>query len=759
MCYRTLGTLRAGSTALALLAAVALTLPLTASAQQLAGQAQEVTAGQTFELPYTATFSADDLIVDQVLGYDMIRLPDGGALSKLGWPSLPTQHVRIAVPEGMVVTGVRVVGVQTVELPGQYDVFPAQPALRMSESVEPEELVKPDAAAYAAQTLYPAQVAEFTEQCDLAGQAMAGVRFCPVQYVAATKQLFLHTYVEIVLEGTDGYVCGDYLPARISDEGRAEYEIMVRAMVVNPEDVELCQATPDEPQVMGVAAGTYDYVIITSSSWVTNFQPLADWKHKKGRPATVVTTTWIYNSGGYSGTNAAKIRAFMQDAHSTWGASAFLLGGDTAYIPYSTKYVDGENVPNDTYYSDYDDDWVCEVNVGRATVTSTTQIATFIDKVLTYEKDPPLTDYGKTAFFCGFDAYAPGSAEGEGCKAAIRMNYLPSGWTYRSEYDSESGTHKSDVIAYLNQGNNLVNHIDHASETAMGAGATCHGSYMSSTDMNNLYNGDRQSILYSVGCHACNYTYSTCIAETFVRNTNGGGLAFIGNTGNGYFYAYNPDGMSHRYDRYFFRSLFDRNRSRLGSCFSDHKNEGYASDPNEGMRYLFTGLTLLGDPELPFWTENPESLTVTHDGELYVGQNNSFTVQVYSGGSPLYDATVCLWKDGDIYEVDKTDATGQVTFTVSPATTGTMYVTSRLNNYLPDESSAQVVEAPDYAIGDLNCDGSINNFDIDPFVLAIMDSGQYAAAYPDCDYMLADVNEDDTVNNFDIDPFVDLIAS
>jgi len=32
--------------------------------------------------------------------------------------------------------------------------------------------------------------------------------------------------------------------------------------------------------------------------------------------------------------------------------------------------------------------------------------------------------------------------------------------------------------------------------------------------------------------------------------------------------------------------------------------------------------------------------------------------------------------------------------------------------------------------GDLNCDGAVNNFDIDPFVLALTDATAYAAAWP-----------------------------
>lgn len=60
--------------------------------------------------------------------------------------------------------------------------------------------------------------------------------------------------------------------------------------------------------------------------------------------------------------------------------------------------------------------------------------------------------------------------------------------------------------------------------------------------------------------------------------------------------------------------------------------------------------------------------------------------------------------------------------------------------------------------GDLNCDGVVNNFDIDPFVLALTNADAYAAAYPDCDMRAADVNADGVVNNFDIDSFVALLV-
>ncbi len=70
-----------------------------------------------------------------------------------------------------------------------------------------------------------------------------------------------------------------------------------------------------------------------------------------------------------------------------------------------------------------------------------------------------------------------------------------------------------------------------------------------------------------------------------------------------------------------------------------------------------------------------------------------------------------------------------------------------------------VLCAPGPRLGDMNCDGALNAFDIDPFVLALTDAAAYAAAWPSCDYMLADINGDGAVNAFDIDPFVDCLTS
>lgn len=61
--------------------------------------------------------------------------------------------------------------------------------------------------------------------------------------------------------------------------------------------------------------------------------------------------------------------------------------------------------------------------------------------------------------------------------------------------------------------------------------------------------------------------------------------------------------------------------------------------------------------------------------------------------------------------------------------------------------------------GDANCDGLFNNFDIDPFVFAMVFPQDYPAAYNGCPIETADINGDLLVNMFDVDPFVNCILN
>ena len=643
-----------------------------------------------YQKTFTLTFSKNDFSFNTQNGYDTVDLSDGGVTTEIGKPLLPVKNIKIALPADMKITSVRIDDLKQQTVDGTFIMYPAQPSLQSNQTENELQFVQPDTKTYQSNQIYPVQYIQANGQNDLAGQSIAEVTIYPLHYIPMQKKLTAISSITFTIEGTNGYLCGDYLSEHISESSRDLYQQMIQNMVINPEDVVL--RTSQSPQSSSVDPGNYDYVIITQDSWVSAFQPLADWKTKKGIPANIVTTTWIYNSGGYSGSNVDKIRAFVLDVYTNWGTIYVLLGGDVDVVPchYRTfSQVDPDPVPNDAYYADFDSDWVCEVNVGRASVTGagsgTGKIGNFINKILSYEKNPSLTDFAKKAGLYGFDL--DGSTPAEQCKIYIDNTFIPSSWTMTNVYDSQSGNHKTNVIASLNAGQNLMNHADHSGSDFMGTGYVNHDIGLWNSDMDELTNGNKQGVFYSMGCDPAAYDTSNCIAEHFVQNSNGGGVAFIGNSRYGWYYVGSINTLSMGYDIEFFTSIFQDNLYKLGAAFSDHKNDGV--DSSSVSKYCYTELTLLGDPELPLWKENPVSMTVTHPTQAPIG-TSSFTVAVSSGGSPVNQAYVCLWKGSDVYITGSTNSAGQITFSIAPSSPGTMYVTVTKQNYLPYEGSTMI---------------------------------------------------------------------
>ena len=674
--------------------AVMLVAATTSSAEVTVVAVQSNSELGTFEVRCTATFSEDELIFGTLMDYDTVRLADGEYLNAPGQPMLPAQTVRVALPAGMAVTGVRTIESTAVELAGEYSVFPAQPPQRVSDVNGPHEFTQPDAQTYASTEAYPASPVEFTGQTDLAGQSIAILRVFPVHCVPAASKLALHTSVQFVIEGTTGYECGDYLPLAASEQTRAAYQQTVANSVVNPEHVALqvARALPGSRDLP--SGGPYDHVIISRSADVSYWNTLADWHTKRGLKDVVVTTDYIYSE--YSGSdNQARIRNFVIDAHATWGTMYFLLCGENGDVPFEYRTYESESIPGDEYYADYDDDWTYEVYVGRSTARGSTEVNRFVAKVLKYEKDPPLTNYPLDVTLLGMDLTTEYEypyytlTRGQNLKETIDA-YIPASFNVTKVYDTYSENHRTAFINALNDGQNLVNHCDHGDSTVMCTGDRRHGWYLDNGDIDALTNTNYMSIIYSLGCHCNELDYNDAISEHFViYNDLQAAVAFTGNTRSGWFYVGDADTLSGRLDRYWWRALFVNDKWKLGETLANTKQ--YCSHSDDVEKYCHWTLNLLGEPEMSIWTDVPEALTVTHDATLPVG-SSSFNVHVQDGSGNVNGALVCLWKGAEVYLTGTTNSSGYAYFTPAPTTVGTMYVTVTKHNYLPHEGEAEVVE-------------------------------------------------------------------
>ena len=128
------------------------------------------------------------------------------------------------------------------------------------------------------------------------------------------------------------------------------------------------------------------------------------------------------------------------------------------------------------------------------------------------------------------------------------------------------------------------------------------------------------------------------------------------------------------------------------------------------------------------------------DYNLEAGARGPYlSVKVWAVGEPEPE-------DPQVTLYDATYAVGAVGLAVSYIPGGPAGV---LSGYFDDVCFA--------SIGDLNCDGDIDALDIEPFIIALFEPGQYASQYPECEVMLGDINGDDDVDALDIEPFLDLL--
>jgi hypothetical protein len=651
---------------------------------------------QPTSLQYTVTFSRDDVLFSSVKGYDVVQLKNGSCINELGKPMIPTQQICIALPEDITVQNVQIIAVTTEELAGRYNIFPGQPAIRIDSFGKYQVFIEPDQATYSSTTPYPGSTIVFSYQTDLAGQNIAVLEAYPIQYIPSEKRLTMITSMTIVIHGTTGYICGDYLSLRITESGRQSYESMVKDMVMNPQDVQLHTAPNQGYASLALPpGGPYAHVIITSDADSAYWSPLVDWHTKRGLKDTVVTTEYIYSH--YAGTtNQLKIRAFVSDANINWGTLYVLIGGENSTVPfarrtYDTSRPEDANTPSDMYYADYDDDWTCECHVGRVTADDYNEIPNFINKVLWYEQTPSTTDYPLKVLLIGMDVDA--STHGQYLKETI-SGYIPARFTKTKVYDSDGGNHRTAVLNALNDGQHLVNHAGHGDYNWMDTGYINHdGLGIYSSDIDALTNTGKLSIVTSMACLVNGMDSNTpdTISEHFVvYNPDKAGIAYTGNTRLGWGYVGQPATLSGQLDRDWWRGLFQNDKYIIGETLSYAKSLFSTGAPDVGLKqHCKWEFSLLGEPAMPIWTDTPRTLTVSHPLSAPTTPS-AFPVYVSDAGTPVNQAYVCLWKGTEIYQTGYTDTSGDVTFNIDPATGGTIYVTVTKHNYLPYQGQAQV---------------------------------------------------------------------
>ncbi len=653
------------------------------------------TTDALFKLEFSIELSQNDLQFEKIMDYDLVRFGDHSYFNIPGKPMLPVNRYRYALPEGMLAENIEIVAVEYEQVSGEYSVFPSQPPVETRFGGSDVTFIPPDINIYNSSEPYPGQILKLVRQSDLAGQSFAEIDLYPLQYIPAQRSLQLISKITFIISGNDGYRCGDYFPETISEKAGKTYLKRLQSTITNAESISM-KSSPAALKLSGnlPPGGPYDHVIITSNSFGDYFQPLVFWHNRKGVRDTVIAIDYIYTN--YEGsTDKEKIRNFIIDAHQNWGTVYFLIGGEHTTVPFEFRQYDGDAIPSDAYYADYDGDWEYEVYVGRITAEGENEITRFVNKVLEYETEPPELGFSAFVTLLGMDLTGANDppyytlTRSEWLKDTIDIEHIPPGVAVSHVYDTDGGNHRDAFLSDINQGKNLINHSDHSNSYVMGCGDRNHGWFISSYDVPYLTNYHRYCNIFSLGCYANNMTYEDAISEKFVfLKDSTGAVSFTGNTRSGWFYVGDPMSLSSDLDLHWWIGIMDYDITRLGEALAFAKS---ATSVESVHPYSDWTLNLLGEPEMPLWTGGLIYPIVTHEPEVNaIPQQFSIHVERF-GPVDIENAFVCLWKGSEIYERGYTDADGNIVFDIYPTTNGPIYVTVTGQNILPYRGEAQVV--------------------------------------------------------------------
>ncbi|MCD4690330.1 T9SS type A sorting domain-containing protein [bacterium] len=662
---------------------------------------------QSATLQFTLEFSEQDLSITERDGFHIIRLGTHLLTDEVGSPQLPLVPVLLALPPGARVTGVTVENTESTDIIGTFLPFPSQPPRLLpipGVRLPVKPFVRPGRTGYQGAAAYPGDVVRLTSASMLAANTMVGLVAHPVQFLPERGRLRFFRTITFAVE----YVTGSAPPLRRSTGLRTAHDLA--PVVGNPADVRPERSFLRE-RTDRLDAATVEYVIVTTAALEPGFQPLADWKTRKGVPASIVTIEWI--DATYEGEDAAeRVRAFIADAHDTWETTWILLGGDTAVVPVRYAFAmdceanyqpDDNDIPCDLYYSDLDGDWnadgdavfgevadgidlIADVFVGRASVETMDDVDAFVAKTLSWEHGDN-GGYQLDMLFAGEILWSdPYTDSGLGLDMIDSESVPPRYDPIDKQYESQGNESRESIIAALNDGQCHFLHDGHAWFTVLG----CGDGYLDRADASALTNLTAQPLVYSIGCWPAAFD-KDCVAERFVENPSGGAAAFIGNSRYGWGSPGNPGyGYSDRFMAEYYRCVFLDAVRHAGTALAAAKAAFAPLSQTENVyRWHQYELNLLGDPEMPLWTDHPIVLNVAHP-ESVSTSGSPVDVIVWTTQGTVENALVCVTNGHDLYERALTGPDGSVTLSVSTTQPHELAITVTAANSLPYESTIAV---------------------------------------------------------------------
>jgi hypothetical protein len=214
--------------------------------------------------------------------------------------------------------------------------------------------------------------------------------------------------------------------------------------------------------------------------------------------------------------------------------------------------------------------------------------------------------------------------------------------------------------------------------------------------MGDLQNGHKLPVVVSIVCETGNFRdpIDPCFGEAWLRLgtpvTPAGAASFYGPSD-----LHTNTKWNNAIYAGYFEGLLAENLYRIGQSVLRSKLElyyGFPEDVATGglVEFYFHTYNILGDPELPIWTDTPAQLALEIPDQIQPGQQVLTARVTNLAGTPLGGAYIAFFKNGEALGGAVADGNGEVSVQVAPITEGQLYVTASKQNCKAKQDSIAV---------------------------------------------------------------------
>jgi len=272
-----------------------------------------------------------------------------------------------------------------------------------------------------------------------------------------------------------------------------------------------------------------NFYIISNRSFLSNAATLKSVRDAEGIATEIVDVDDLYDEFNFGIRSPEAIRAFCKLA-SNWkrAPSAFLLLGDASvdprnylgmgtfdYVPTKLVRTLLLRTASDDWFTDFNDDGIADIPVGRIPVDTPAEAALVIGKIAS--RGTPSGTWASKALFV-----ADSSPEFDFAAVGASLSHqLPASMTSQMIDFAHTANAHSDIVDAMNGGSLLATYIGHASVEIWA------NNVFSSADAMALTNGDRLPVVVALNCLNGYFhdVFTLSLAEALMKAPNGGAVA------------------------------------------------------------------------------------------------------------------------------------------------------------------------------------------------------------------------------------------